>query len=342
MVDMTKSTKITIWSGCDSQVEGAINSVIQAWGPYSAASNPFSIFRLLREQLDPVWLELCKREPALASKELNNAWARYQNGRALRCQPSFGALNLEGTSPLSLIAKHLGFNELDWFIKAIARNAADKYDNLVPTLDSLRELAIACRAKQPKRKGKVRILPGKEKCRYCDQPTELAVSLANDDESDFSRSSLYCSTHKPRNLLSDAVSKKYQQARRSQGAFDQELERLDFQSWGGTKAAHAKSGNPLVDEFIWRLSVHRHLTHEQHFEKLGSLETKLRLEARMLVDRRVTDRKKEIIALLCSGITQIEAAKRLGLKSRQAISKALQSIHTDYRLDLHCHFQTEV
>ncbi|XXG31295.1 MAG: hypothetical protein WJ306_01470 [Ferrovum myxofaciens] len=296
MVDMTKTAAITIWSGCDSKVEDAINAVIQAWEPYSAKSRRFSIFRLLREQIDPVWFDFCKRTPALGCEKLNQAWARYQNGRAFRCQQSCQELPLEGTSSPSLLAQHLGFNELDWFLKAVARNAAERDSDLIPTLDSLRDLAIACRAKQPRRLGKVRLLPGKEKCRYCDQLTELAVALANDDDSGLSRSSLYCSTHKPKKVLSDAVGRKYQKARRSQGAFDRELERLDFQSWAGLKAAHAKSGNPLVDEFIWRLSVHRRLTHEQHSEKLGALETKLRWEARMLVDRRITDRKKEIIA----------------------------------------------
>lgn len=63
------------------------------------------------------------------------------------------------------------------------------------------------------------------------------------------------------------------------------------------------------------------------------LEMRLRGEARRLVDKRMTDRKKEMVALLSTGMSQLAAAKKLGL-SRQAVSKALQSIPADYRFDL--------
>jgi len=55
----------------------------------------------------------------------------------------------------------------------------------------------------------------------------------------------------------------------------------------------------------------------------------------MLVDEKISDRKKEIVILLLSGLNQSEIAKRLCVE-RQAISKALQSIPADYRLDLLC------
>jgi DNA-directed RNA polymerase specialized sigma subunit len=154
------------------------------------------------------------------------------------------------------------------------------------------------------------------------------------DDQHLRLSSLYCGAHRPKEAFSDVVRSDYLRAKRNQGAFDQELERLDRQSWAGTTAAYAKSGNSLVDEFIRRLSVHRCLTYEQlPFDKLDTLETRLRWEARMLVDRRISDRKKEIIVLLSSGMNQSEVARRLEIE-RQAVSKALQSIPADYRLDV--------
>ena len=124
--------------------------------------------------------------------------------------------------------------------------------------------------------------------------------------------------------------------------FDRELERLDRQSWAGINIPGAKSGNALVDDFILRLSVHRRLTYEQQStDTSDSLETRLRWEACKLVDRRIADRKKEIISLLSLGLNQSQVAEQLGLKSRQAISKALLSIPHDYRLDLVCNLAVE-
>ncbi len=362
---MVDATSITTWPGCDPQVAEAIAAFSRAWGPYSAQSRRYSIFRLLKEKIDPAWQGLLARSPMVTSSVLKTAWVRYELFRSRAGTTVDSEGNLIETSDkahspalsdgefpdfksLSLISQQYGFNALDRFIYFVIRSSP-AYDGttasdimLTASLDSLRKLALACRAKKPKREshGKVNTLRGAEICRLCDQATELSAHLAGNawpeediDDQRLRLSSLYCCKHKPKKAFSDAVRADYLRAKRNQGAFDQELERLDRQSWAGTAAAYAKSGNPAVDEYIRLLSVHRSLTYEQQPpDRLDTLETRLRWEARMLVDRRISDRKKEIIALLSSGMNQSEVARQLGIE-RQAISKALHSVPQEYRLD---------
>ncbi|MGC8731800.1 MAG: hypothetical protein ACP5RC_06035 [Halothiobacillaceae bacterium] len=365
---MADVTSITVWPGCDPQVADAIAAFSQAWGPYSAQSRRYSIFRLLKEKIDPAWQGLLARFPVVTSSVLKTAWARYElfrsragttvnsDGNLIEISDDAHSQRLSnGDFPdfksLALIGQQYGFNALDRFIYFVIRSSP-AYEGttasditLTATLDSLRNLALASRAKKPKREyhGKVNTLRGVEICRLCDQPTELSAHLAGDawpeediDDQRLRLSSLYCCKHKPKKAFSDAVRADYLRAKRNQGAFDQELERLDRQSWAGTAAAYAKSGNTAVDEYIRLLSVHRCLTYEQQPpDRLDTLETRLRWEARMLVDRRISDRKKEIIALLSSGMNQSEVARQLGIE-RQAISKALHSVPQEYRVDQLC------
>jgi len=334
---MADATSITTWPRCDPQVADAIAAFSRAWGPYSAQSRRYSIFRLLKEKIDPAWQGLLARFPVVTSSVLKTAWFRYElfrsragttvdsDGNLVEASaeahsPSFSDSEFPDFKSLALICQQYGFNALDRFIYFVIQSSP-AYDGttasdimLTASLDSLRNLALACRAKKPKResRGKVNTLRGAEICRLCDQPTELSAHLAGNawpegdiDDQRLRLSSLYCWKHKPKKAFSDAVRADYLRAKRNQGTFDQELERLDRQSWAGTAAAYAKSGNPAVDEYIRLLSVHRCLTYEQQPpDRLDTLETRLRWEARKLVDRRISDRKKEIIALLSSGMNQ--------------------------------------
>ncbi len=104
----------------------------------------------------------------------------------------------------------------------------------------------------------------------------------------------------------------------------------------------AKSGNKLVDAYIcclmahrlqgFRFDIARYLLDQKYVDFLDS---KLRDQARMLVDQNISDRKKEIVMLLASGLNQSATALQLGIK-RQAVSKAIkiESIAYEYRLDL--------
>lgn len=367
MVDNMKATTITIWAGCDPLLADAIKKFSEAWGPYSVQSRRYSIFRLLREEIDPAWQGLVARFPALTIAAMKTAWVRYQyyrsrsgttidqdgNAMEMPCiafptPPHEG--EIENFDSLAQIGQQHGFAALERFIYFVIRSSPTYHGQstsditLTASLDSLRGLANACRSKKPKKVslGHINALRGRLVCRFCDQPTELSAHAAgspwpiDDIEIQLRLSSLYCSTHRPKEVFQDAVRADYLRVKRNQQGFDRELERLDNQCWAGTSAAYAKSGNDLVDGFIRRFATHKCLTYEQQPpDKHDSLETRLRWEARMLVDQRMTDRKKEIVMLLLSGLNQSEAAKQLGLE-RQAISKALQSIPIDYRLDLLC------
>lgn len=83
--------------------------------------------------------------------------------------------------------------------------------------------------------------------------------------------------------------------------------------------------NQLIDEHIRRFVARR--LQSFSFELVGSLldqkyssslDQKLREEARMLIDRKISDRNKEMMMLLASGLNQTETGLRLGIK-RQAV-----------------------
>lgn len=320
-----------------------------AWGPYSAQSRRYPIFKLLRELIDPAWSGLCRRHPALSREVLSLAWKRHQWNEMMRTRKRDNA-GLPEVSALSAIAHRLGFAALDEFIqevgRAVMRKSYREFDNLVPSLDSLREMAIRCQGKKPKRRtlgkfGKLDLLYGMEICRACEQPTELAahIAIAGDacPDGDVLRlSSTYCCTHSPKKTGTNATMANYLRARRSQRTFETELNRLERQCRERPSSARAKSGNPSVDEFIRRLSIRRGFTLDGGCTpgSLAELEVRLRREARKLVDQRMSDRKKEMVILLSAGMTQPQVANKLGLKSQQAVSKALQSIPADYRLDI--------
>lgn len=367
---MMNVQKITIWPGCDQRLAKAIETFSEKWGPYSSESRRHSIFSLVRELIDPEWIDLQARFPVINVALMDHAWNCYQWERWRFLAPIEDALEsteqkskrrlrafiqcggkIGGNYYLSEIARHHGFATLERFIY-FSNQAKEMYGDissheyeLTQTLDNLRELASACRAKQPKKKppDKVKALHIKSTCRLCDQPTERSDTTEDtwpkeDTNLRLRLSSMYCTNHKPKKAFTKVVRAKYLRAKRNQDSFDLELERLDRQSWAGTLTAYANSGNQLVDEFIRQLAVHRRLTYEQQSAtRADTLETQLRWEARMMVDRRISDRKKEIVMLLSSGMNQCEVARQLGIR-RQAISKALHpdSIPADYRLDILC------
>lgn len=326
------------WRDCDPVLRQAIELFLQQWGPYSAQSRRYSIFRLFREVVDPAWADLCARHPELKIDGYSQA--------------------------LSELARHHGFDVLDRFLRLVVRYVDV---DLIPNIDSLRELALACRNKKAKRISGTDISARRHAgtCRFCGNQTEVAAYLdggrpqacagvaaghrpvgqrqpppsEHDDPSRrLSLSAMYCSLHRPKSRFGEnEVNTVYRAASRkkNQTAFNLELGRLDRQSWEGASSANAKSGNGLVDEFIWQLAVHRNLTHEQQSaDGSGALEARIRGEARLLVKNRISDRKKEIVTLLTKGYTQASVARALGIMSRQAVSKALQSIPKDYRFDL--------
>lgn len=358
------------WRGCDPALLKAIELFLQQWEPYSAQSRRYSIFRLFREVIDPAWFDFCSRHQVLNLSAMDAAWTRYQwdrfgsvescgvseSGEASldRVRDAFVSCGgkINGRYVLSELARYHGFGVLDDFLRLVARHIGV---DLVPSIDSLRELALACRNKKAKRISGTDISVSRYAtiCRFCENQTEAAAypdgnapwQMDLKDSDDPSRrprlSAVYCSEHRPKTRRRDSeVNKIYRAAIRknNQAAFDKELERLDRQSWAGASSPKAKSGNRLVDEFmwrLWRLAAHENLMHEQQPAGKGVLvEALTKREARLLVKNKVSDRKKEIVVLLADGHNQAAVARTLGIKSRQAVSKALQSIPNKYRFDL--------
>jgi len=314
---------------------------------------------LLKEKIDPVWQGLLTQFPFLANDVLQAAWFQQQihrsrkatiigdDGNLLETLDNYQkqrllVKDLSTFNSLAFIAQKYGFSALEYFIYLVA-NTTSKHPEtnktLDASLDSLRSLTHMCKIKKSKKitQGKINSQRGTKICQFCDQPTELAVYVFDKiwptediDNERLRLSSLYCRKHKPKDTFSGAVRAEYLKAKRNQKAFNLELERLDRQSYGGTSSAYARSGNSSVDEYIRLFANHNCLTYEQTLNA-DDLEINIRLAARMLVDNHITDKKKEIIALLSSGLIQSEVSRQLGI-TRQAVSKNLNSIPKKFLL----------
>ena len=365
-----KIEKISAWSGCDPLVKEAIDAFSERWRPYSIESRKYSIFSLIREFIDKPWNGLQVRFPALKIEQMDVAWSKYQ--WELQGDPTFANDDVENHTPaaerlkaafipcaekvdgkyvLSAFARHHGFTALERFLQLTCREIGPNCDEVLSaSFDSLRELALACRSKKSKKKqhGKINARRAhlRSVCRLCGRHTELSMHLEGkpwplvDRDEKLRLSSMYCEIHKPKASFSDAVRRDYLKAKRRQSEFDLEYSRLDRQGWGDSSVPRAKSGNQLIDEYIRRFVARRlqsfsfELVRSLLDQKYSSfLDQKLREEARMLVDRKISDRKKEMMMLLASGLNQSETALRLGIK-RQAVWKALPTIDKNYRLDL--------
>lgn len=89
-------------------------------------------------------------------------------------------------------------------------------------------------------------------------------------------------------------------------------------------APQAKSGDELVDGYIFHYILGQTLQPAD--------EAELRNHARLMVDSKLSDRKKQILMLQLAGFNQSEIARRLGVE-RQAVSKVLASIPEIFRLN---------
>lgn len=83
------------------------------------------------------------------------------------------------------------------------------------------------------------------------------------------------------------------------------------------------SGDELVDSYFFQYMVSLTV-------QLAD-EAELRNIARLMVDTRLSDRKKQILMLQRLGFNQSEIAQRLQIE-RQAVSKAFRSIPDCFRL----------
>ena len=312
MVDMKNDPTIVIWEGCDPTVSEAIEQFEDRWRPYSASSRRYPIVGLLQELIDPA--------VAAYTATLPQRYLGHIPGAGTGVSFS-GIIRLVGLDAMVRMQRQL----LRQFIKT-EDTQTPKDRRFVATLESLIGLVWDCACKRPV-KSKVRDtqLNGERLqgfCRFCGSLAELTSFAggsddpkADDPEEKLRLSSLYCLDHRPK-LPSGAWNPVYRQARRSLAQFDLELARLN-QQCAKPATAQVKSGDQLVDSYFF------HYVAGQTLQPADKAE--LRNQARLMVDSKLSDRKKQMLMLQWSGLNQSEIARKLGIE-RQAVSKALASI----------------
>lgn len=318
MVDMKNDPTIVIWEGCDPTVSEAIEQFEDRWRPYSASSRRYPIVGLLQELIDPA--------VAAYTATLPQRYLGHIPGAGTGVGLS-GIIRLVGLDAMVRMQRQL----LRQFIKTEDRQTL-RDRRFVATLESLIGLVWDCACKRPT-KSKVRDtrLNGERLqgfCRFCGSLAELTSFAggsddpkADDPEEKLRLSSLYCLDHRPK-LPSGAWNPVYRQARRSLAQFDLELARLN-QQCAKPATAQVKSGDQLVDSYFF------HYVAGQTLQPADKAE--LRNQARLMVDSKLSDRKKQMLMLQWSGLNQSEIARKLGIE-RQAVSKALAAIPAMFRL----------
>ena len=318
MVDMQNDTTIVIWEGCDPTVSEAIEQFEDRWRPYSASSRRYPIVGLIQELIDPA--------VAAYTATLPQRYLGHIPGAGTGVGLS-GIIRLVGLDAMVRMQRQL----LRQFIKTEDRQTP-RDRRFVATLESLIGLVWDCACKRPV-KSKVRDtrLNGERLqgfCRFCGSLAELTSFAggsddpkADDPEEKLRLSSLYCLDHRPK-LPSGAWNPVYRQARRSLAQFDLELARLN-QQCAKPATAQVKSGDQLVDSYFF------HYVAGQTLQPADKAE--LRNQARLMVDSKLSDRKKQMLMLQRSGLNQSEIARKLGIE-RQAVSKALAAIPAMFRL----------
>ena len=318
MVDMKNDPTIVIWEGCDPTVSEAIEQFEDRWRPYSASSRRYPIVGLLQELIDPA--------VAAYTATLPQRYLGHIPGAGTGVSFS-GIIRLVGLDAMVRMQRQL----LRQFIKTEDRQTP-RDRRFVATLESLIGLVWDCACKRPV-KSKVRDtrLNGERLqgfCRFCGSLAELTSFAggsddpkADDPEEKLRLSSLYCLDHRPK-LPSGAWNPVYRQARRSLAQFDLELARLT-QQCAKPATAQVKSGDQLVDSYFF------HYVAGQTLQPADKAE--LRNQARLMVDSKLSDRKKQMLMLQWSGLNQSEIARKLGIE-RQAVSKALAAIPAMFRL----------
>lgn len=318
MVDMKNDPTIVIWEGCDPTVSEAIEQFEDRWRPYSASSRRYPIVGLIQELIDPA--------VAAYTATLPQRYLGHIPGAGTGVGLS-GIIQLVGLDAMVRMQRQL----LRQFIKTEDRQTP-RDRRFVATLESLIGLVWDCACKRPV-KSKVRDtrLNGERLqgfCRFCGSLAELTSFAggsddpkADDPEEKLRLSSLYCLDHRPK-LPSGAWNPVYRQARRSLAQFDLELARLN-QQCAKPATAQVKSGDQLVDSYFF------HYVAGQTLQPADKAE--LRNQARLMVDSKLSDRKKQMLMLQWSGLNQSEIARKLGIE-RQAVSKALAAIPAMFRL----------
>lgn len=303
-----KHLYITIFTDCAPPVSEAIKEFRNRWAPYSIASRQYPIVKLIKEVIDPATTTYVATLP----KRYSHFVAGVSAGMTLS-----ETIRLVGLDTTVLLQRQL----LRHFIDTEEKHSPRDW-RFVATIDTLIGLVLDCACKRPA-KSKLRGLNGRRPkgfCRFCGKPTALTSFSEDDSQSRGSDDKLrlsakYCEDHQPE-LLGGISNPAYRQAKRSVAQFDIELTRL-IRQCAKRGMQHAESGDPLVGHYFY------HYMLGQVTQPTDKAE--LRNQARLMVDSKLSDRKKQMLILRRIGLNQSEIAQRLGIQ-RQAVSKALKSL----------------
>lgn len=314
---MKKEQTITIWEGCDPDISEAIERFQKRWRPYSTASRRYPIGRLIQEVIDPAVATYMNALPARYSGFVSGVGAGMDFSETIR---------LVGFDTMVRLQRQL----LRHFIKTVDRQDS-RDQRFVATVESLTSLVWDCACKRPKKSTTTTgvNLNAQRKhgfCELCGELTEFADFMAtvadeqvNDielqDRKKLELSHQYCARHRPI-LANGSRNPAYRQAKRSLAQFNLELDRLNRQC-AKRATPQAASGDPLVDRYFYHLMLSQTVQSADKGE--------LRNQARLMVDSKLSDRKKQILILQWNGLSQSEIARKLGIE-RQAVSKALKSL----------------
>lgn len=316
MVDMKNNQSIVIWDNCAPSISEAIQHFEEQWQSYSTASRRYPIIRLIEKVIDPV----------LASymASLPESYTGYVPGTGV--DVSFSKIiRSTGFEAMVRVQRQL----LRQFIKTEAKQTL-RDQRFIATLESLIGLVWDCACKRPKKLTRTKGVNLNDQrkhnfCSFCGNLTEFASFMAtvadekiNDTELDehpkLELSHQFCAEHRPK-LTNGEWNPTYRRVKRSQAQFNIELDRLNRQC-AKRITPLAASGDALVDGYFY------HYMLRQTIQPADKAE--LRNLARLMADSKLSDRKKQTLMLLHSGLNQSEIAKRLGI-GRQAVSKALAS-----------------
>lgn len=308
---------MTIWEGCEPEVHRAIEQLKDRWGPYSLASKRYHILRLIREVVDPVIVTYVKTLPTRYSSYIPGISGGMSFSEIIR---------LVGCDTMVRFQRQL----LHHFVITIDRQDTEDR-HFIATAESLIDLVWDCACKQPKKTiatAGVNLNDQRRHgfCELCGELTEFTAFIETirkeqvhdaelENRKKLELSHQFCPKHRPI-LANGDRNTAYRQAKRSIEQFKCELGRLQRQCVARAKPK-AKSGDPLVDRYF-----HYYLL-AQTIQPADKAE--LRNQARLMVDYKLSDRKKQILVLQKEGFMQSGIAHMLGI-SRQAVSKALATI----------------
>jgi len=312
---------LPLWANCAPQVSTSIKRVSRQWEPFSADGSKRDILQIAIRELDPA---------------IKHYAAQFPRDHIIRHLKPPGFYSIDG---LCEIGQSIGLIKLSGQIREISEtyirhtpnwNFSDKLGDTLQCLwHTLEELDLYAQSgphphSEENKRGTLCRLCGEftEQSNYQNQKQWPAIDHLDSKSGTLKLSAHYCQSH--RTAIGRKHEAEHKSAKRKEEAFEIELRRLRFFTCHSRVPAN-EDMNPTLVRFF---NLH------QAESELSLLDRReLRNLARDLVDTKMNDQKKMIVAMLTQGKSKSEIAAEQGL-TRQAIHKAIKSIPERFRLGL--------